>query len=75
MRLGLIITVAEAATAIVQLWSSTPEGVHWSTWLFAVLGAAVIIAKGIDSLSKFDENWSNYRQAAKAWGDENSPGA
>jgi hypothetical protein len=65
MRLGLIIIIAGTVTSIVQLWSPSPEGVHWSTWLSAVLGAVVVIAKGIDSLWKFDENWSNYRQAAE----------
>jgi hypothetical protein len=65
MRLGLIIIVGGAVTAIVQLWSPSPDGVHWSSWLSAALGAVVIIAKGIDSLWKFDENWTNYRQAAE----------
>jgi len=65
MRLGLIIIAAGAATSIVQLWSPSPDGVHWSTWLSAVLGGVVIIAKGIDSLWKFDDNWANYRQAAE----------
>ena len=65
MRLGLIIIVAGAATSVVQLWSPSQEGVHWSSWLSAVLGAVVIVAKGIDTLWKFDENWSNYRQAAE----------
>lgn len=65
MRLGLIIIIAGAATSIIQLWSPSPEGVHWSAWLSAVFGAIVIVAKGVDSLWKFDENWSNYRQAAE----------
>ena len=65
MRLGLIIIIAGAATSIIQLWSPTPNDVHWSTWLSALCGAVVIIAKGVDSLWKFDENWSNYRQAAE----------
>jgi len=65
IRLGLIIIIAGAAISIVQLWSPSPEGVHWSTWISAVLGAVVIITKGIDSLWKFDENWSTYRQAAE----------
>ena len=65
MRLGLIIIIAGAATSIVQIWSPTPNHVHWSTWLSAVCGAVVIIAKGVDSLWKFDENWSTYRQAAE----------
>lgn len=65
VRLGLIIITAGAATSIIQIWSPSPEGVHWSTWLSAVFGAIVIIAKGVDSLWKFDENWSNYRQAAE----------
>lgn len=65
MRLGLIIIIAGAAISVVQLWSPSPEGVHWSTWLSAVLGVVVIVAKGVDSLWKFDENWSTYRQAAE----------
>ncbi len=66
MRLGLIIITAGAAVSIVQLWSpQPPDGVHWSALLSAALGAIVIVAKGIDSLWKFDENWTNYRQAAE----------
>ena len=65
MRLSLIIIVAGTATTVVQLWSPTPEGVHWTAWTSALLGAIVIAAKGIDSLWKFDENWSTYRQAAE----------
>ena len=65
MRLGLIIIIAGAATSVIQIWSPSPAGIHWSTWLSALCGAIVIIAKGVDSLWKFDENWSNYRQAAE----------
>ncbi len=65
MRLGIIIIISGAMTSFVQLWAPSPEGVHWSTWLTAVLGAIVIVAKGVDSIWKFDENWTNYRQAAE----------
>lgn len=66
MRLGMIIIASGAMTSVVQLWAPSPEGVHWSAWLTALLGAIVIIAKGIDSIWKFDENWTNYRQAAES---------
>lgn len=65
MRLGIIIVISGALTSIVQLWAPSPEGVHWSTWLTAFLGGIVIVAKGVDSIWKFDENWSNFRQAAE----------
>ena len=65
MRLGIIIIICGAVTTIIQLWAPSPEGVHWSTGLTALLGALVIVAKGIDSLWEFDKNWSNYRQAAE----------
>lgn len=65
MRLGIIIIISGAMTSVVQLWAPSPEGVHWSSWLTAILGAIVIIAKGIDSIWRFDENWTNYRQAAE----------
>lgn len=65
MRLGIIIIICGALTSVVQLWAPSPEGVHWSAWLTALLGAIVIVAKGIDSIWKFDENWTQYRQAAE----------
>ena len=68
MRLGLVIIAAGAATAVVQIWSPSPPDspVHWIAVLTALLGMSVVIAKGVDRLWGFDENWSNYRQASEA---------
>ena len=66
--LGLVIIAAGAATAVVQLWTPSPPDtpVHWSAAITAILGAMVVLAKGIERLWSFDENWSGYRQASEA---------
>jgi hypothetical protein len=65
MRLGITIIICGALTSVVQLWVPSTQGVHWTTWLTAILGAIVIVTKGVDTIWKFDENWTNYRQAAE----------
>ena len=71
--LRLLILVAGAATSILQLWApgapapapDAPPVLHWTTIATALLGALVIISKGIERIWKFDDNWLSYRQAAE----------
>ena len=75
-RLGFLMILAGAATSIIQLWAPGPPPpaapppdwvapLHWTTISTALLGAMVIVIKGIERLWKFDDNWLAYRQAAE----------
>ncbi len=64
-QLGFLIIAAGACTSIIPLWSPSPE-LHWTTIVMSALGVIVALAKGIERIWAFDENWMNYRQAAEA---------
>jgi tetratricopeptide (TPR) repeat protein len=69
-RLGFLTVLAGAATAVVQLWTPSPPdmppgSLHWTTILTALLGAAVVLTKGMERIWKFDDNWLAYRMAAE----------
>ncbi|MEN8178946.1 MAG: DUF4231 domain-containing protein [Pseudomonadota bacterium] len=66
--LGLLIIAAGAGTTLVQIWATgaEPTSVGWTAIVTALLGVLVILAKGIERLWTFDENWLNYRQASEA---------
>jgi hypothetical protein len=63
-HLGFIIIAAGALSTLVPLWKPDPA-LHWTTVLTALLGVVVVLAKGIERIWAFDENWLNYRQAAE----------
>lgn len=67
-RLGFIVIAAGTATSLVQIWAPSPPDVpvHWVTIVTAVLGAIVVLAKGIERIWSFDDTWSTYRQASEA---------
>lgn len=67
MYLGLIIILAGAAISVIQLWAplSNADTVPLTAAITAVLGAIVILAKGIERIWNFDDNWGTYRQAAE----------
>ncbi|MDJ0808389.1 MAG: DUF4231 domain-containing protein [Gammaproteobacteria bacterium] len=66
--LGLLIIAAGAATTMLQIWTPEPveSAVSWTAIATAALGVMIILAKGIERLWSFDENWLNYRQASEA---------
>jgi len=68
VRLGLIVIVAGATISVMQVVAvSAPERFAvWIAIITALLGATVVIAKGVDQLWKFDENWSGYRKASES---------
>ena len=68
LRFGFLIIAAGAATSVVQLWvpSQPDTSLHWTPVVTAILGAIVVLAKGLDRLCGFDEKWMNYRQASEA---------
>ncbi len=65
--LGFIVIAAGAGTSLVQIWAPAPPDtpVHWVTILTAVLGAIVVLAKGIERIWNFDDTWAAYRQASE----------
>ncbi|MFG0317835.1 MAG: DUF4231 domain-containing protein [Planctomycetota bacterium JB042] len=70
-RLGVTIVLAGAATAVVQLWAPPPPGepdlpVHWSAAVTALLGALVVLAKGVERIWDLDGTWKTYRLASEA---------
>ncbi len=70
-RLGVTIVLAGAATTVVQLWAPPPPGepdlpVHWSAAVTALLGALVVLAKGVERIWDFDGTWKTYRMASEA---------
>ncbi len=66
--LGFIVIAAGAGTSLFQIWAPSPPDapVHWVTILTAVLGAIVVLAKGIERIWNFDDTWAAYRQASEA---------
>lgn len=66
--LGFVIVFGGAATAVVQLWVPDPPDtpIHWTTVFTAMLGALVVLAKGIERIWDFDGTWKAYRQASEA---------
>ena len=67
-RAGVTTVAAGASTAVVQLWAPSPPDtpVHWSTIATAILGAVVVLSKGIERIWSFDDNWRSYRAASEA---------
>jgi len=74
--LGLAIIVAGAAMGIIQIWAPIEVGsdsdgkeitsVHWTSIAAALLGALVVISKGIERIWDFDGTWLGYRKASEA---------
>ncbi len=70
--LGLVIIVAGAGTGFIQLWTPGVQdvnallGVHWTAVITALLGALVVISKGIERIWDFDGTWLGYRKASES---------
>ncbi len=65
--LGLAVIIAGASTSFVQVWSGGPTtvSVNWVAIVTAMLGAIVVIAKGIERIWDFDGTWLGYRKASE----------
>jgi len=65
--LSLVIIIAGAAIAVMQIFAPAPPDthVHWSTIVTALLGGTVVIMKGIERIWDFDQTWLNYRRASE----------
>jgi len=65
--LGFIIIVAAASTGVIQIWAPSPpdKGIHWTNILAALLGALVVISKGVEHIWNFDGTWLGYRKASE----------
>lgn len=63
-RLGFTVIVAGALTTVVQVFVPSSE-LHWTTWVTALLGTLVVLAKGVERVWAFDETWQAYRTAAE----------
>jgi hypothetical protein len=61
---SLVILTAGAATGIIQVFSQAP--LSWVAIATALLAAAVVFAKGMQSLGKYEETWLKYRQAEQS---------
>ena len=59
--LSFLIIALGATTGLVQLIPS-PELVRW---ISASLGAAVVLAKGLERIGRFEETWLTYRKASE----------
>ena len=62
--LSLIVLTAGAATTIVQVFRSGSEA-DLIAIITALLGAVVIIAKGMERIGQYEESWLNYRRASE----------
>ena len=65
--LGLVVLTAGAGTSVIQLWAPAPPNmpVHWVTIATAMLGAIVVLARGIERIWDFDGTWAAYRKASE----------
>jgi hypothetical protein len=49
------------AAALIPLLSGAGDKITYNAWIIGVLGVLIAIAAAISSLSKFHENWIQYR--------------
>lgn len=60
---SFLILAAGSATTVLQVWSRVPQPIAVAT---AVLGAAVVLFKGMQDLYLYQETWLSYRKAAES---------
>jgi len=59
--LAFVVLACGAATTVIQLF----EGQPWLPLTTAILGAVVVLTKGLESIGRYQENWGGFRKASE----------
>jgi len=60
--LAFVVLASGAAISVIQLL----QGWTWLPYVTAVLGAIVVLAKGLERIGRYEETWLGYRKASEA---------